>query len=478
MDMTTMAVASNAIAMANQTAQLSEGLDTGTIDFSSLLASMTGGDATATDMNSVLGMSAQDLQTSMLLNAMGAMSQAQRPVVTDPELAALLNQMGNLNNLDDGQLQQLLEQMRDRLKKLTEESGTLAAGQQAVAMLANMMFQTTGTEPDSSTLSVMNGNSDAILETIQNGGTGDILNLLTTLQTQSTVSAASQQLSGMNDLSSIFGEGSDNSALLAIATAQANANASVKAAQSQSTTAGTSQKATQSPTGQAAQGAEATVTTGGQQSGGVATGSFEAAVRTAKQQLSDHVELKADKVEAEDDGLDIDALQQRVDSGVYFRNTALATQAQPAAILPEQAATPPEVQISQTIDMALKTGEETLTLKLNPEELGEVTIRLTKSAEGGIQLNIVAQSTTTQALLADQIDALKVAMKPLDVEVGSILSQAQYETMNQNEGRQNRHNDGQAMHGAAYYGDEPLAAGEAAEQTAKTTPYAALDTYI
>ncbi|MDL2293594.1 flagellar hook-length control protein FliK [Ruminococcaceae bacterium OttesenSCG-928-D13] len=473
MDMTTMAVASNAIAMANQASQLSGSTETSTIDFQSLLASMTGGDEAATDASSVLGLSSQDIQTSMLLGAMGILNQSQRPVVTDPELAALLSKMGNLTGLEDAELEQLLEQMKNRLKKLSEESGQLAAGQQAVAMLAGMMYQMSGIEPDSGTLSVLNNNSGSVLTTMQSGDATEIMKLVADVQTQSATSAATQQLSGMNDISSMLGEGSDNTAMLALATAQANANAKLQAAQTQSQ----DQK-----TGQAV---EAKVTTGEQAAaqpaaaGGI---TFEAAVRTAKQQLSDHVELGASKPAATtdtDDGLDIDALQERVDSGVYLRNTALAPQVQqPLTTEAEQPLPAPEFQLTQAVDQALKAGEEQLTVKLNPEELGEVTIQLTKSAEGSMQLTIVAQNPETQALLADQIDAMRVVMKPLDVEVGSILSQEQYEMMNQQQDGQSKQNDGRPMHGAAYYGDEPLGVVETAEATDRNTPYAALDTYI
>jgi flagellar hook-length control protein FliK len=178
--------------------------------------------------------------------------------------------------------------------------------------------------------------------------------------------------------------------------------------------------------------------------------------------------------------LDIDALQQRVDTGAYMQNTAInTTLPEPEPVSANRQPLPLASQLGEGVQKALANGEEQYTVKLNPEELGEVTIRLTRTAEG-MRLDIVAQSAETQRLLAAEVDVLREAMKPLKVDVENIFTQQQDAMLNSARDQRGQSRNNGFMRGAAYYGDEPLgqAAEAAAGQNARVTLSGMLNAYV
>lgn len=456
MDMYAMGIASGAVQMVNQNATASGTTTSTGVDFGALLSGLMGGDASATDMTGLMGMNWQDIQNGMMLDALKTMMDAEQPTVTDPVLAQLmelLKQAQGGEGGNDAELMELIERMQNRLRDMLEENGQQIAGQQALALFQMLMPQLTGQNMDSSLLQTMGADGgSSLLQMMVNNSPEALLTLMNSMPAQTAST-------GQNDTATLLSqmtESSDGTAAGAMAQATAKANATAMQAQ--------------------AQAAEVTLTEGEAPPAAKAS-SFEAAVRTAKQQLSDHLDIDTQAAKPAEEKLDIDALQQKVDTGAYLKGTPLAPGGNAEQTLAAAPAyQPPEVQLTQNIQKAISAGQEELTVKLNPEELGEVTIKLTKSTEG-MQLSLIAKNPETQALLAEQLDLIKASMKPLNVEVGEVLSQQQYEMLNQQ--NQQRQQQQQSLQGAAYYKDEPLAAGEAAEAITQTAaPQSALNTLI
>lgn len=183
------------------------------------------------------------------------------------------------------------------------------------------------------------------------------------------------------------------------------------------------------------------------------------------------------KAEAGGESLDIDALQQRVDAGVYLQNTTMANGVATAAATQPPAA-PVETQLYDALAAGAAEGREEVTVKLAPEELGEVTIRLTKNAEGGMSLNIIAKNPETQQLLAAQVNSLQETLQPYKVDVENIMTERQYEMLSHQQSFDGQRRQTWSERGAAYYGDEPLGEIEGVSAAAAGIPTTALDTYI
>lgn len=198
---------------------------------------------------------------------------------------------------------------------------------------------------------------------------------------------------------------------------------------------------------------------------------FQNNVQAARQQL----EAAPAKAETE---LDVDELQRQVDEGVHFKNTGYATAVQ-AEAKAEQATAPPVLtQMQDGIIKGIQQGEEQFTIKLLPEGLGEVEVRLTKTAEGML-LNLVTKNAETQRVLTAEIDALRDQMRAFKVDVDSILTQQQDDFLNrqrsfEQQAWQSRQNSAGSRRQSAA-NDEP----DVVElQAAPRQLSGALDTYI
>lgn len=124
------------------------------------------------------------------------------------------------------------------------------------------------------------------------------------------------------------------------------------------------------------------------------------------------------------------------------------------------------------------------TVKLKPEGLGEITVRLTKS-DGHISLNIVTGTDYAAKLIASEAGNLAAALKPLDAGIAGIVTAAQQTesyafagggfAQQQNNGFANGSRDnGSANRGA--YTDNTVNAAESAAQGSIAS--SALDTYV
>ena len=372
----------------------------------------------------------------------------QTTVTLDEQLAALMQVLKGLGSTEesgdnDENVLDLVMQMQERLQKLAEENGAEMAGQQLMAMLA-MAAQ--GDVPMQAVQSQASGDAMTMLQTVLATDASEVAKLFTDGGMQNAQNQLVQQ-----------GEGE-----IVVLQPQAGAQQNLLA---QKTPVETNAWMNDVVAVQTEVKQEAPVL------------DFSNAVRTVKEQLA---QTETAATPQEKPKLDIDTLQKEVNAGAFLQNTALAgTQMAPKA--GEAMPIPMETQITEAVQTAVNLGSETLSIKLTPGNLGEVTIRLTNTAEG-MQLSIIAKNADTQKLLASQIDALKDSLRPMKVEVDTIVTERQYEMLNgqQNFGGQHERRF-EEMHGAAYYGDEPLGALEA-EEVAKTqmagAPSSALDAYI
>ncbi len=143
---------------------------------------------------------------------------------------------------------------------------------------------------------------------------------------------------------------------------------------------------------------------------------------------------------------------------------------------------PVATQLQEGIQNGLQTGLDEFSIKLMPEGLGEVTVRL-KATEAGLKLTLVAKSAETQRLLGAELDQLRETLRPMRVEVQEVLTSRQEQMLSNQQSFQNQQQQRawQEMHGAAYYRDEPLSGSEETEALplpAAEAPRAALDAYI
>lgn len=144
--------------------------------------------------------------------------------------------------------------------------------------------------------------------------------------------------------------------------------------------------------------------------------SFREAVAKTKDQLST-------KDTADTQSLDADALQAQVTS-----NQDLALRFSTASVTdiqqPQQAQQTPTVatQIQTGVAENLQQGKAEFTIKLNPENLGEITIKMTEH-EGKTTLQLFTANAETARAINNDLAALREAVRPMAVEVQQAVTQ-------------------------------------------------------
>lgn len=395
------------------------------ISFSDVLASMGQTDTGNLDLTADAGMTYRDAQ-SAAMNQILASFQSQQPGTTlDPVLADLLKQLRELFGLSTEQQTQgwtrITQQIQQQLKKILDEQGAQNAGYQALEMLNSLSPSlvadlAAGSGGDAAGL----GASQAALQMVLSAPPEQLANTLQNLQPQQTQTQAAQ--------------------------VQAPP---VQAAPLPKPTEPKPVLETQ-PAETLAVEKQPVEVLAVQTGPGQAQTAFSEVVQKVKMQMAEQVKPQAKPP------VDLDELQKQVDAGTFLEKTALAHNGiTPSTEAVEQ---PVPAQLQQAILTGMARGDDQIVLKLNPESLGEVTIQLQKTAEGMI-LNIIAKNPDTQKLLAQDLNLLQDALKPMKVEVAAIVTERQYELLSgeQNFGGQHQRT-WKEMHGAAYYKDEPLSA--------------------
>lgn len=186
--------------------------------------------------------------------------------------------------------------------------------------------------------------------------------------------------------------------------------------------------------------------------------------------------------------IEIDRLQSEVDNGVHLQNTAYAAQTTgniqntAYAEQAEEMAQSVTTQVEQGIVKGIQNGEEMFTVRLNPEGLGDVVVRLTKTQSGEMLLNLVVRNPETQKMMAAQVQALQTALQPLNVQVESVLTEQQDLMMNYQQAfaGQQQADSGTTgnSQGTAHPGVEKAEGQAPLEPTPQVVTTSALDTYV
>ncbi len=279
------------------------------------------------------------------------------------------------------------------------------------------------------------------------------------------------------------------------ASAAETAAQAAKALQAETVTLETQQAATQDEAGFTAQNQAATAAPTAQQAARpeAAQDFADALVETkteaapAPQAAAEAVKTEAaepksaDAAGTKESKPTLEDLQQQVDSGMHLRNTAFAANVNAQNRV--QQAVPVYTQVETQVRQAVKVGADEFTMKLTPEGLGDITVQLSKVADGSISLNIVTKGAEAQQLLSEQLNQLKTALGEMNVRVEPVMTEqqaallAQQQQMNQSGARQQN----TELQGAAYHRDEPLgeqAVEEAAPVQVSVQDDQLLDTYI
>ena len=127
---------------------------------------------------------------------------------------------------------------------------------------------------------------------------------------------------------------------------------------------------------------------------------------------------------AEEMLLDADALQAQMN----LRSDALSQQmkmGQIAAVDKNAQSEEPIVkQVTQQMQLNLEKGSSEFTIRLRPENLGEITVKLVQK-DGAMTLLLAADNENTKKLLNTNLEALREAVRPMQVEVREAVVQAQ-----------------------------------------------------
>ncbi len=132
------------------------------------------------------------------------------------------------------------------------------------------------------------------------------------------------------------------------------------------------------------------------------------AVAKAKQLLSQTSQRKVN----DPDDIDVDKLQNTLAKTDTAQPFALRFKPAASAV----AESPLAEQLMDGIKQNLSAGKGTFVVKLNPAELGEITVRLVEEA-GKTTLTLAAANAQTAKLLNHDLAALREAVAPMNVEV-------------------------------------------------------------
>ena len=138
---------------------------------------------------------------------------------------------------------------------------------------------------------------------------------------------------------------------------------------------------------------------------------FASAVRQVRDLLAE--KARGAKEETQQP-LDVEALQAAVDSRQYVPDTVSSRQETPDL----QEITD---QLKTGILDNLRQGKIEFVVKLKPEGLGEITVKLTE-AKNEISLRIMTSSAAVGRMIANDVNALQNALRPLRAQVQEIVT--------------------------------------------------------
>ncbi|WMJ82920.1 flagellar hook-length control protein FliK [Oscillospiraceae bacterium LTW-04] len=155
---------------------------------------------------------------------------------------------------------------------------------------------------------------------------------------------------------------------------------------------------------------------------------FERAVTLAQQLLK-----SAGQPTAETTEIDLEDLQKKVDSGAFLpqltntvntSTTVDATQVHKALDAQDLFS-----QIKTSVTQHAQQGATDFTIKLSPEGLGEITVKLLEDG-GKTTLSLTASDANVQRLLGSELNNLRDIMRPYNVEVAQVVQTNEPQNMN------------------------------------------------
>lgn len=118
---------------------------------------------------------------------------------------------------------------------------------------------------------------------------------------------------------------------------------------------------------------------------------------------------------------DIEFLQQQVDAGIFLKSSSMFAMKTVSSFYDLEAANFLKQVQNGLMENLSQGADSEFVLKLKPEGLGELTVKLLETA-GKMTLSIAASNVETQRMLEAQLSSLREAMKPYEVEVAPIIS--------------------------------------------------------
>lgn len=155
---------------------------------------------------------------------------------------------------------------------------------------------------------------------------------------------------------------------------------------------------------------------------------FKRAVNQAHQLIKE-----ASPTDSGGDALDLEALQKKVDSGAFLQHLTGAVRTDTPVAASETSSTPSAQEIFSQLQTAVTRhaadGETDFTIKLRPEGLGEITVKLLE-AGGKVTLSLAASDINVQRLLGSELNNLRDIMRPYNVEVSQVAQTNEAQGMN------------------------------------------------
>ncbi len=184
--------------------------------------------------------------------------------------------------------------------------------------------------------------------------------------------------------------------------------------------------------------------------------------------------------ETTDDTIDVDALQTQLMSSQELRMQFAAS----AGDTKSAEVQPVAQQVQEGITTNLDQGNTEFTIRLNPENLGEITVKV-QEVDGKTTVHLFTASDETAHVINSELHALREAVKPMAVEVHEAISQSAQGQNTDTQGfdlgsqfaeqqRRQQQWSAQPQDSQAEY-DEAIAQEEATQQL---TDNGALDTYV
>ncbi len=131
------------------------------------------------------------------------------------------------------------------------------------------------------------------------------------------------------------------------------------------------------------------------------------------------------KQATEEEPIDIEALQSDVENGKYFASSLqnVTTTQHTAEVEKAEQVDPQELlnQVQNGIIKQMDKGKDEFIIKLRPEGLGEITVKMVQNG-GKIAMSIITTTAHTERMLNNELNTLRAALRPFNAEVEQVTT--------------------------------------------------------